>query len=108
MYIQLLYFDDCPNWEAVHAMLTDILAELGLQERIDLVRVPDDEAAQRLRFFGSPTVRVQDKDVEPDRGQRDYMLGCRLYWVNGRPQGAPPREWLVTAIRNGTPYPTRS
>ena len=100
MNIELLYFDGCPNWTTVRDELNGVIAELGLHETITLVRVPDDRAAGQAQFLGSPTVRVNGSDVDPNAAGTGYMLGCRLYWVNGKLLGSPPREWLVTAIRH--------
>jgi hypothetical protein len=64
MRIELLYFDGCPNHEALLPRLRELLA--GEAAKIDLRKVTDDEAAQRERFLGSPTIRVNGRDVEPD------------------------------------------
>ena len=45
-----------------------------------LVNVPDPDAAKRLRFLGSPTVRIDGRDVEPGAGHRDdFVLACRVF-----------------------------
>lgn len=54
-----------------------------------MVAVETDEEAERLKFPGSPTIRVGGGDLFPEGlGPRPtWHLGCRLY---GTPQG-PPR-----------------
>lgn len=65
-----------------------------------LHRVERDEEAQRLRFLGSPTVRVDGRDVEPGADVReDFGLKCRLYRTEDGLTGTPAEEWLVAAIR---------
>jgi hypothetical protein len=59
--IELLYFDGCPNHEALLPRLREILGQSGVPTEIDLCRIADDQAAQRERFLGSPTVRVDHK-----------------------------------------------
>lgn len=52
------------------------------------------ENAERLRFLGSPTVRVNSVDVEPAARRRsDFGFACRTY--NG--QGIPDRELFKQA-----------
>jgi hypothetical protein len=55
---------------------------------------------QRLRFLGSPTVRVDGRDVEPGADLReDFGLKCRLYRTEDGLTGTPAEEWLLAAIR---------
>jgi hypothetical protein len=51
--------------------------------------------ASRARFVGSPTVRGNGRDVDPD-GELDaeYTTECRLYWHEHRLAGYP-RERLI-------------
>jgi len=66
---------------------------------VRLVRVPDLEAAERLRFLGSPTVRVDGRDVEPGADRRtDFVLACRLYVTPDGCSGEPPERWLREAL----------
>ena len=102
MRIELLYFDECPNWQATLNELRSVLQELHLPEEVHVVRVESEQDAKRVRFLGSPSVRVNGKDVERGAPEGDYGLRCRVYWVGGRARGAPPREWMVTALTGGT------
>jgi hypothetical protein len=66
------------------------------------VEVHDAEAAQRLRFLGSPSVRVDGRDVEPGAEARtDYDLSCRVYrresWFSGQPEERWARDALAEA-----------
>jgi len=39
--------------------------------------------AEQLRFPGSPTIRVDGRDVQPGfEDPADYTSRCRLYWPN--------------------------
>jgi hypothetical protein len=97
--IELLYFDGCPNHDALLPRLREILANTGISTEIDLRRITDDEAAQRERFLGSPTVRVNGHDVEPDAERRtDYGMKCRLYRTPDGLSGQPQEEWLRAAL----------
>ena len=62
--VEILYFDGCPNHEGAVALVERVASDLEVEIEIELVNVPDPEAAQRMRFLGSPTVRVAGHDVE--------------------------------------------
>ena len=99
MKIELVYFDGCPNHEALLPRLREILEQSGVPAEIDLRRIADDQAAQRERFLGSPTVRVDGHDVEPDAELRtDYGMKCRLYRTASGLSGQPPQECLQAAL----------
>jgi hypothetical protein len=99
MSIEVLYFDGCLNHEALLPRLRELLAQAGISQEIDLRRITDDEAAQRERFLGSPTVRVNGRDVEPDAEQRtDYGMKCRLYRTSAGLTGQPQEDWLRAAL----------
>ncbi len=99
MKVELLYFDGCPNWKATKRELEAVLAEHGVDGPINLVRVTSNAHAWQLRFVGSPTIRIDERDVEPDVPTEGFNLECRLYWVDGRPEGSPPRDWVATAVK---------
>jgi hypothetical protein len=99
MRIELLYFDACPSHEALLPRLRELLASEGIATEIELRRIANDQAAQRERFLGSPTIRVNGRDVEPDAEQRtDYGIKCRLYRTLDGVSGQPPQEWLMEAL----------
>jgi hypothetical protein len=63
------------------------------------VNVPDPEAAERLRFLGSPTIRVDGRDIEPGADRRtEYVLACRIYRTEERIAGVPDDRWLRDAL----------
>jgi hypothetical protein len=97
--IELLYFDGCPNHEAVVARLHDLVDQVDPPPHIVLRRVADNDAAQRERFLGSPTVRVGGRDVEPGADRRsDYGIKCRLYATSTGVAGVPEDAWLLGAL----------
>jgi hypothetical protein len=99
MRVQVLYFDGCPNHEEMLPHLRELLAAAGGGADIELVRVEDSEAAQRERFLGSPTVRVDGRDVEPGADARsDFGLKCRLFATARGLRGMPADEWVLAAL----------
>jgi len=99
--VDVLVFEGCPEVEATldEARRAIDVAKIEADLRIFVVR--SDEDAQRLRFLGSPTVRVDGVDVDASaRGREDYGLQCRLYSVGGRlTSGPPPADWIASALR---------
>ena len=59
----------------------------------------DPERAERLRFLGSPTVRVSGHDVEPGADERtDYALSCRVFRTERSFSGQPDEHWIRDAL----------
>jgi len=97
--IEVLYFEGCPNHAALLPRLGDVLDRAGVPTEVELVRVRDDDAAQRERFLGSPTLRIDGRDVEPGADARsDFGLKCRLYRTPHGLVGLPPDEWVLAAL----------
>ena len=97
--VELLYFDDCPNYETLLPHLRQLLRAAGTDDEVQLRRIADDEAAQRERFAGSPTVRIDGQDVEPGASDRcDFGMTCRLYTTGDGLRGTPPDEWILNAL----------
>ena len=93
--IEVLYFAGCPNHEPTISLANEVLSELGLFAEIREVEVRTPEDAERLRFLGSPSVRVDGKDIEPGAEScREYALSCRIYGDSG----LPPKALLVAAL----------
>jgi alkylmercury lyase len=107
--IDVLYFDGCPSHEAMLPRLRELLDQEGIDEEIVLRRVESIEAAEQERFLGSPTLRIDGRDVEPGAAERDdYGLKCRLYPGEQRMSGVPPDDWVLAALQRASePAPTR-
>jgi hypothetical protein len=94
--IEILYFAGCPNHEPTVDRVQEVLRGLELEAEVHEVAVETVDEAERHRFIGSPSVRVNGLDVELDARERsDFGLGCRLY----RGGGVPPKELLAEALR---------
>jgi hypothetical protein len=97
--VEILYFDGCPNHAAARTLVEQVAVELGLEPAIELVEVHDAEAAVRLRFLGSPTVRVDGRDVEPGAEERgDFVFSCRVYRTEDGFSGQPDASWIRAAL----------
>ena len=99
--IEILFFAGCPRWRTALDRANEAVSALGLSGAVEVRarQVEGEDEAVREGFLGSPTVRVDGRDVERGANQRDeFGLRCRLYYVDGRPDGAPPVEWIKNAI----------
>ena len=94
MLIELLYVPGCPNHEPALKRLRQVLQSQSLFVSICEVPVKDEAVARSLRFPGSPTIRVNNRDVEPD-GAGWPALACRLY---GNGSGVPSEEAIQRAV----------
>ena len=100
MRVEVLFFDGCPNHEALLPHLRALLVAEGAEDTaIELVRVEDPDAAEAERFLGSPTVRIDGQDVEPGADERtDFGLKCRLFTTPEGLRGRPADEWVLRAL----------
>jgi hypothetical protein len=99
MKIEVLYFDGCPHHEDTLAAVRRIASEARVDADVRPVRVGDQGQAERLRFLGSPTVRIDGHDLESGAEERtDFVLACRVYATEAGPQGRPPDELIRAAI----------
>jgi hypothetical protein len=98
MKIELLFFDGCPS----HERLLPLVRELAECTDAELVlrQIDTPEQAEQERFLGSPTVRVNGRDVDPHAGDRtDYGLKCRLYRSAELGHSPlPPTHWIHAAL----------
>ena len=99
MRIEVLYFDGCPNHERVVARLRELLNAAGVKDPIVELRIEDEDAAVRSRFLGSPSVRIDGRDIEPGADARaDFGLKCRLFATPTGLRGVPADRWVQAAI----------
>jgi hypothetical protein len=98
MKIELLYFDGCPTYRSAQEALKQALSEEGIDARIQLLAVNTDEEAQRMQFPGSPTIRVNGRDLFPAPEPQDDGLGCRMYTTPEGLRGTPTKEMLREAL----------
>jgi hypothetical protein len=95
MRIEVLYFEDCPNYVPTLHRLRAVLREEGVNVDVLEVEVKNAAAAERLRFIGSPTIRINGLDIEADaRSAHGVGFACRRY-----AGGLPSDETIRVALR---------
>ena len=97
MDIELLYFNACPSWKNALVTLETIVEEYGITSKISLIRVETHEEAVLHGFIGSPTIRVNKKDLFPT-DQDQFALGCRIYQTSEGLKGWPTKEMLLEKL----------
>jgi hypothetical protein len=99
MKVELLYFDGCPSYERLLPRLRELVAEADPSVEVELRRVETIDEAERERFLGSPTVRVDGRDVDPGAdGRGDFGMKCRLYIAADGLGPLPPDSWITEAL----------
>ncbi len=99
--VEILSFDGCPNRERAMALVEGVLADTGIEADVRVIDVPDAEAALRTRFLGSPTIRVDGRDIEPGAEERtDFVHSCRVFRTESGLTGDPDPGWLRAALAN--------
>ena len=63
--VEVLTFEGCPHAEPALKLVKRVLADSGVGATVRRVDVPDADAAAAQRFLGSPTIRVNGRDIEP-------------------------------------------
>jgi hypothetical protein len=104
--VELLWFADCPNHPAARVMLEEVIGEVAPGTLIRDIDATDPATAAQVRFPGSPTIRVDGRDVDPtyvDTG--DYTPRCRLYRTSDGLRGLPERRWIEEALGGPSPRP---
>ena len=99
--IELLYFDGCPSYQTAEKLLREVLVGSSRADRIEMIRVADEADAQRLRFAGSPTIRLNG--VDPFlHGEANYGMQCRVFVTPEGLKGWPTKDMLRTALKSMT------
>ena len=103
--VEVLFFEGCPNVDLALSRVREALATSGLDGRATIVQtnVRTTEDAQRRRFLGSPSVRVDGRDVEPAASTRaDFGIQCRVYPTERGMDHAPSAVLIATALTGAT------
>jgi hypothetical protein len=104
--VELLWWEGCPSTDDALAMLREEMLVVGLDPgSIRMRAIATDADAEREEFVGSPTIRVDGRDVQPVPDE-PIGLSCRVYRLpDGRisplPDPGEVRQTLRDAIEGG-------
>ena len=98
MKVEVLYVAACPSHPAAVKMVKEVLAAQGIAAEVDEVLVRDEQMAGELKFPGSPTIRIDGRDVVGEsKTPKNFALSCRLY-PGSTHIGLPPAEMVHRAV----------
>ncbi len=98
MKVEVLYVAECPSHPATVKLVKEVLAAEGVAAEVHEVLVRDEGMAGELRFCGSPTIRINGRDVAGEsRKAQSFALSCRLY-PGSKQVGLPPSEMIHRAV----------
>jgi hypothetical protein len=101
--IEVLYVQGCPNYRDALALVERVVDQLDIKAEIRSISIADQAAAEQARFPGSPTIRVDGRDVEPGSDPAtEITVDCRLYRHPHRLAGQPPERWVRDALLQAT------
>jgi hypothetical protein len=96
--VEVLYVAECPSHPAAVKLVRDELGAQGVAADIHEVLVADEKMANELRFSGSPTIRINGRDVAGEATKSEgFALSCRLY-SGSQEIGLPPAEMVRRAV----------
>jgi len=100
MKIEILYLAGCPNHHPAVTRVADILRQETVSADLVEIEVKDAATAQQVEFLGSPSIRIDGRDVEISaRTSRAFGFGCRTYLDEGERAGVPPETWIRAAVQ---------
>lgn len=120
MKIQLLYILNCPWCLKTKKLIRQVLKELKIKADIEEILIDSEEGAKRYKFLGSPTIRIDGKDIQEKVGKgqclpceelselrkdttafvkKECKCGCRKYFYKGKRYPYPTKEMIKEAIK---------
>jgi len=120
MKIEILYILDCPWCVKTKELVRKSLEELETKADIEEILIDSDEKARKYNFIGSPTIRINGKDIQENvtKGKcspceelsestkettefvkQECKCGCRIYLYKGKQYPYPPKEMIKEAIK---------
>jgi len=95
MKIELLIFEGCPNHKFAEEILRESVKALGIIADIEIIYVADNDDAVVKRFLGSPSIRINGKDIEiEENAETQYSMRCRRYKKGDIFEGFPGRDLI--------------
>jgi hypothetical protein len=97
--VEFLWWRECPSWDRALAELREEMQRAGLDpDAVELREVATQGDAEREDFVGSPTIRIDGRDLRPGEDE-PVGLSCRVYRLrDGRPSPIPDRDDVRAAL----------
>ncbi|MCL4537381.1 MAG: arsenate reductase ArsC [Nitrospirae bacterium] len=94
MNIELLYIKGCPDFKHARRLIHNTIKVLELKTPLKKIEIRNADDVKTYSFPGSPTIRINGEDIEPDTANTTGLT-CRTY-NNGT--GIPDMEALKCKI----------
>ena len=94
MRVELLYCDQDPNYMRARQDLVEVLTEDAFETTIQMIAVNSEEDARLLEFPGSPTIRIDGRDIVPP-ADRSFRLGLREYPNDDGSSSPTPAKGII-------------
>ena len=100
MKIEVFYVPECPHHPSAVNQLRHVLSAEGVHTEISEVAVMDAKTAKEYGFRGSPTIRINGRDIAGEsHSPLSFALACRIY-PGAKEPGVPPLEMMQRAVRD--------
>jgi hypothetical protein len=95
--IEFLYFKSCPGYKQALTNLKAVLEGSKIKIDLVLINVTSEAQAAKVGFQGSPSIRVNGKDLD---GRNDgYAYGCRIYQLDGKITPTPSKDFIELKLK---------
>ena len=119
MKIQFLYILNCPWCLKTKRLLYESLKELKVKGEVEEILVDSEEKSKKYKFIGSPTIRINGKDIQekvfkdrclpcedlakrvkktPEFVKKQCQCGCRVFYYEGKYYSYPPKRMIKEAL----------
>jgi hypothetical protein len=101
--VEILWWRGCPSWEDAIDLVREEMAAAGLDpDAVEDREISTEEGARTEGMPGSPTIRVNGRDIQPP-GSNPIGLTCRVYrrrdgGTSALPDRADVRDGLMLAM----------
>lgn len=120
MKIEVLYIMNCPWCVKTKELIREALKELKVKAKVKEILIDTKAKAERYNFVGSPTVRINGKDIQvavkksrclpceklakSSKKTKAFVkeeccgLGCRVYFYKGKQYPYPPKRLIKEVL----------
>ena len=96
--VEVLTRADCPSRGMALAVVERAVEDTGVPAEVEVVEVGSLEEARERLLPGSPTVRVDGRDVDPHPNGSEFGLEDRVYRTDRGLSGWPDAQWVREAL----------
>jgi len=98
--VEFLFWADCPSHGAALERLKKVLEMSHWNGEVRVIEVRSEDEARRLGFIGSPTIRFNGLDIDPEGLEGEPPgLTCRIYRLeDGRISPLPSEVMIRRAL----------